>query len=26
LAGSFVGYDLSLCGTMVYPDILTNGE
>jgi molybdate-binding protein len=26
LADSFVGYDLSLCGTMVYPDILTNGE
>ncbi len=26
LADSFVGYDLSLCGTMVYPDILTKGE
>jgi excisionase family DNA binding protein len=26
LADSFIGYDLSLCGTMVYPDILNNGE
>jgi excisionase family DNA binding protein len=26
LAESFVGYDLSLCGTMVFPDNLTHGE
>ena len=26
LADSFVGYDLSLCGTMVYSDTLNNGE
>jgi putative molybdopterin biosynthesis protein len=26
LADSFIGYDLSLCGTMVFPDNLTQGE
>ena len=26
LAESFVGYDLSLCGTMVFPDNMSNGE
>ncbi|MFH0783896.1 MAG: helix-turn-helix transcriptional regulator [Pseudomonadota bacterium] len=26
LADSFVGYDLSLCGTMIFPDNTTNGE
>ncbi len=26
LADGFAGYDLSLCGTMVFPDNVTNGE
>lgn len=26
LADSFTGYDLSLCGTMIFPDNTTNGE
>jgi hypothetical protein len=26
LADSFLGYDLSLCGTMVFPDNLSKGE